>query len=217
MQKPLVVVVIPIFLSLVACAPVAPSAQPSPLPPTVPAFTVVTVTTARLVTPEPTRTMGVPYPGPSTATRTPPSSIPTLPFSLTAEWNKIEGQYVSFAYPPHWQPTLWAAEDEEGWNLGIPQVDSDNSLGFSNKVAFEEVFSNGRPRDIVAEAPVVIGNQPGIKWIRRGDNYVTYDYLTEGLAGAGTFGIHVTVAKPDMSLEQQLDLVVQTIIFTPPN
>lgn len=57
-----------------------------------------------------------------------------------------------------------------------------------------------------------------MKWLRGDEGYVSYDYVTAGSeaaqkGGAGSFGLHVTVAEADPELESVLDMVAASIIF----
>ncbi len=124
--------------------------------------------------------------------------------------------YVNFRVPGHWQPT--AVDLSPGsvlaeWHLGISGLEGDQVLAFS-ALPFADLSLN----DLVSERPLAIGGQPGVKWLRGGEGYVSYDYVTAGSeaaqkGGAGSFGLHVTVAEAEPELESILDMVAASIIF----
>jgi hypothetical protein len=182
---------------LASCAGPAMPATPTEAPPTpIPISPLIN-------TPMP-----MPYPG-SIPTNTPPS--PRI--MVTEGWAQTIGEYVIFDYPSSWNPVkrkLFGGAILEDWELGIPQVESDQSLGFSTVP-----FSQLQPIDTetTTETPIVIGGKAGVKWVRRGTDYISYDYYTTGYEDQGCFGVHVTLANPDEVLEQQLDHLVQTIVF----
>lgn len=132
-------------------------------------------------------------------------------------WQDITSEYVSFRVPGHWRPT--AVEPTPGsvlaeWHLGIPGLEGDQVIAFS-AVPFAELSLN----DLVSEEPLQIGGLPGVKRLRGGDGYLSYDYNSAGTeaahqAGVGSFGLHVTVAEADPELEMMLDMVAASIIFT---
>jgi hypothetical protein len=131
-------------------------------------------------------------------------------------WQDITSDYVNFRVPGTWQIT--AVEPGMGsvlaeWHLGIPGVESDQSIAF-----FAVPFAELKPDDIAAEYEILIGNEPGVKWVRRGEGYTSYDYYNAGTAdtqaaGAGSFGLHVTVPEDDPDLESILDMVAASIMF----
>jgi len=129
----------------------------------------------------------------------------------TTNWKAYSGTYVTFKYPNTWSPQkreLFGGATQEDVTLGIPAVESDQSLGFSG-VSMDAA----RPNDIVSEKGIVIGGKNGYKWIRKGDNYVSYDYITKGYQDKGSFTVHVTISKEDKTLEKQLNTLVQSITF----
>ncbi len=131
-------------------------------------------------------------------------------------WQDISSEYITFRVPGPWQPTvvtpgMGSVLDE--WYLGIPNVDSDQTIAF-----FSSTFADLKPSDLVSEDSILIGGQPGLKWIRGGESYTSYDYYTAGTEGtqelgAGSFGLHVTVDEADPELEAILDMVAMSIIF----
>jgi hypothetical protein len=138
-------------------------------------------------------------------------------FVLGDGWQDITSDYVTFRVPGTWQPTavtpgLGSVLAE--WHLGIPNVESDQSIAFS-AVPFDDL----QPGDVVDEYELFIGDDPGVKWVRRGEGYVSYDYYSPGTAvtqaaGAGSFGLHVTLPADDLELESMLDMVAASIRFT---
>jgi hypothetical protein len=97
----------------------------------------------------------------------------------------------------------------ENIKLGIPNVVSDQDLGFSG-VNYTDI----KITDSVKQTFITIGGKQGTKWLRKGNNYVSYDYYTTGITNQGSFGVHVTVSVEDKNLENQLDLLVASIRFT---
>jgi hypothetical protein len=103
-------------------------------------------------------------------------------FNMDDGWQDVTSDYVSFRVPGTWQPT--AVDPGMGsvlaeWHLGIPGVESDQSIAF-----FAVPFAALQPDDVVAEYELLIGDEPGMKWMRRGEglksviNYVAfYVYL----------------------------------------
>ncbi|MAT99812.1 MAG: hypothetical protein CL608_21945 [Anaerolineaceae bacterium] len=131
-------------------------------------------------------------------------------------WQDVISDYVTFRVPNAWQIT--AVDPGMGsvlaeWHLGIPGVESDQNIAF-----FTVQFADLQPDDVVAEYELLIGDEPGMKWVRRGEGYTSYDYYTAGTtgtqaAGAGSFGLHVTVPADDPDLEPVLDMVAASILF----
>jgi len=131
-------------------------------------------------------------------------------------WQDVTSDFVSFRVPKYWQPTFSSPGGGSvlaEWNLGIPGLESDQTAAF-----FVIPFAELQPSDITSAQGFEIGGQPGMKWVRGGIGYVSYDYYTAGTngtqkAGAGSFGIHVTVAEADPELEANLDMVAASILF----
>ncbi len=126
-------------------------------------------------------------------------------------WKAVTGEYVSFRVPIEWDVkavTPGGGSVLEEWNLGIPGVESDQTLAF-----FAIAFDALQPPDLESETPFEIGGQPGAKWVRSGQGYVSYDYYTAGIAGAGSFGIHVTVPVADADLESMMDMLAASVTF----
>jgi hypothetical protein len=149
-----------------------------------------------------------PFPVTATVATT---SLPVTATPQAIAWKKIIGKYVTFECPPTWNPTpapLFGGSVLEDWRLGISNVESDQDLGFS-AVSSQQ----GRPNDIVSEKQITIGGKTGFKWIRSGNNYVSYNYITTGQNNQGSFSVHVTVAQADSALEAMLDRLVQSIVF----
>ncbi|MCG3206858.1 MAG: hypothetical protein FOGNACKC_00457 [Anaerolineae bacterium] len=131
-----------------------------------------------------------------------------------AGWQTVTGEHVSFRLPPAWRPT--AVEPGmgsvlESWTLGIPGVETDQDISF-----FAAPLEQIQPTDSISEYPFIIGGRPGVKWVRAGAGYFSYDYYTGGGADAGSFGLHVTVADETPELEAELDMVASTISFITP-
>jgi hypothetical protein len=137
-------------------------------------------------------------------------------FNMGDGWQDITSDYVSFRVPGTWQPT--AVDPGMGsvlaeWHLGIPGMESDQSIAF-----FVVPFAALQPDDVVAEYELLIGDEAGVKWMRHGEGYTSYDYYTAGTAGtqaagANSFGLHVTVPADDSDLESILDMVAASIRF----
>lgn len=126
-------------------------------------------------------------------------------------WRPVTGKYVSFRVPIEWEVTAVAPGGGsmlEEWHLGIPGVETDQVVAFF-AVAIEAL----QPPDLESKIPFEIGGQPGEKWVRSGQGYVSYDYYTTGIAGAGSFGIHVTVPGHDRNLEAQMDKLAASVTF----
>lgn len=141
-----------------------------------------------------------------------PSATSSPSVTATPEWQSVAGVYVSFQLPPDWQPgsePVGMGSALEAWTLGIPGVESDQSLSF-----FELPFDQLEPPDLVTESAITIGGKPGAKWLRSGEGYISYDYYTTGPGDAGSFGIHVTVPAEDPELEAVLDLVAASVAFS---
>ncbi|MBE2221768.1 MAG: hypothetical protein IAF02_09520 [Anaerolineae bacterium] len=140
-------------------------------------------------------------------------------FFMGDGWQDITSEWVTFRVPGDWQ--LTAVTPGMGsvladWYLGIPGVENDQSIAF-----FVPPFDQLMPDDVISEQPFAIGGQPGTKWVRGDEGYTSYDYYTAGTAdtqaaGAGSFGLHVTVAEADPELESMLDMVAASIQFLPP-
>lgn len=132
-------------------------------------------------------------------------------FVVDDGWQAVTGEYVSFRVPDTWQPTAVTpgmGSVLEEWNLGVPGVESDQTLAF-----FTVAFDLLQPTDLESETPFEIGGQPGAKWMRSGQGYVSYDYYTTGIAGAGSFGIHITVPEADAALEAAMDMLAASVTF----
>lgn len=131
--------------------------------------------------------------------------------TLGAPTQTIVGEFVTFDVPQSWNPTkrsLAPGAMLEDWQLGIPGVTSDQALGFS-AVAFNQL----RPNDVISETPIIVGGKHGVKWIRQGTNYVSYDYYAPGRGEQGSFGVHVTLSHKNAEIERQLDQLVASIVF----
>ncbi len=143
-----------------------------------------------------------------------PTSTPSQSPSSdeTATWKTYTGRYIAFKYPNTWTPSenpLGQGAIKESLRLGIPNVQSDQDLGFSSLES-----DIGKPKDTVSEKDIRIGGKDGFKWIRKGAIYVSYDYYIKGDDPTlGLFGVHVTVGKEDSNLESQLDKLITTIQF----
>lgn len=127
----------------------------------------------------------------------------------TANLKTYSGQYVIFQYPSDWNPQKtqpFGGGVLETVNLGIPGVNSDQDLGFSEVAPY-------KPSDAISEQSITIGGKSGFKWIRKGQGYVSYDYDTKGYQDKGGFSVHVTVASENKTLETQLDQLVASLTF----
>lgn len=131
-------------------------------------------------------------------------------------WQGVAGRFVSFRVPSDWQPTAVGSGGGavlEAWHLGVPGVETDQDIAFFS-IPFEALM----PNDLIETIPFEIGGQPGKKWVRSGTGYVSYDYYTAGTAatqaaGAGSFGIHITVPRADPELEALMDMLAASVIF----
>ncbi len=162
-------------------------------------------------TPQPQNTNAKPTNNKTTNPTDSPVTTPIPQSKENTNWKTFTGSYVTFRYPDTWSPqreTPFGGQILEAIKLGIPGVESDQSLSFS-QVNVEDA----RPDDIISESQLVIGGKDGYKWIRKGENYVSYDYITTGYNNNGSFSVHVTVPKEDKNLERQLDTLVQSITF----
>ncbi len=129
----------------------------------------------------------------------------------TANWKTYLGEYVSFKYPPDWKmekTALFGGAVKENLDLGIPGVESDQVLGFSG-VSLNDV----KPDDVVREQRIRIGGREGFKWLRKGEDYISYDYVSKGYTSDESFEVHVTVEREDKDLEGKLDKLVESISF----
>lgn len=140
-----------------------------------------------------------------------------VPSSLevpATKYNLFTAKYVRFEYPSTWNPVnvteLPPGTKDEAIMLGIPGAVSDQMMNFS-----ELPFASIQPNDIETTTDIDISGKAGKKWIRSGDGYVAYDYYTEA-PGNGSFGIHVTLAEKDATIEADLDHLVSTLQFQVP-
>lgn len=132
-------------------------------------------------------------------------------FFSSDNWKDVIGEHVSFRVPVGWNPKAispGSGSVHEHWHLGIPGVEADQEVAF-----FSIAFDLLQPPDLESETPIEIGGQPGEKWLRSGRGYVSYDYYTTGVAGAGSFGIHVTVPEADPELEALMDMLAASVTF----
>ena len=142
-----------------------------------------------------------------------PTETPTGEVGET--WVRIVGNRVTFESPAEWHPTRSEPADSlgEGWQLGIPKA-KHASLGFG-AAGLERL----RPADVLLlhESTISLGGKPGFKWIRLaqvGGSQIVYEYYTTGHNNQGIFGLGVVLAEPDPVIEQQLDRLAQTVVFT---
>jgi hypothetical protein len=129
----------------------------------------------------------------------------------TANWPRLNGAAVSFAYPRTWEPTLNNLAGDavvEEYRLGIPNEVNEQILGFSS-VPFGDIV----PPEPTQTSQITIGGQPGVKRVRQGPNYIIYEYCTSGYGGHGSFCVRVLLAASSPMIELQLDRLVQTIVF----
>lgn len=142
-----------------------------------------------------------------------PSSTPTSSPNPTATWKTYKDQYIAFQYPNNWNPKtqiLCCGAVLETVNLGVPGVSEDQTLSFGTP-DIKDIKGN----DVVSETRITIASLPGYKWIRKGNNYTSYDYCTQGhYKDAGSFCLHFTSASDDKILEGQLDNLSNSIKFT---
>lgn len=130
------------------------------------------------------------------------------------KYNLFTAKFVRFEYPTTWNPVnltdLPPGTVQEAIRLGIPGNVSDQMMSFT-----ELPFASIQPNDVLTETPIDISGKSGKKWVRTGDGYTAYDYYTEA-PGNGSFGIHVTLAEADPTIEADLDHVVRTLQFQVP-
>jgi hypothetical protein len=137
--------------------------------------------------------------------------IVTATNAIPPGWQQITGRYVTFRVPKSWSPTEvepFGGGILEDWRLGIPGLESDQGLGFSS-VDFEQL----RPSDAISQVAFTLGGKAGVKYLRSGENGVSYDYDTVGHDDQGSFGIHVSIARFDPELEQDLDRLARSVVF----
>ncbi len=139
------------------------------------------------------------------------SAIAEVP---ATKYNIFTAKYLRFEYPSTWNPVnlveLPPGAKDEAITLGIPGSVSDQMMSFS-----ELPFASIQPNDVETTTDIDISGKPGKKWIRSGQGYVAYDYYTEA-PGNGSFGIHVTMAAGDATVEAELDHLVSTLQFQVP-
>lgn len=129
----------------------------------------------------------------------------------TANWPRLYGEHVSFAYPRSWepQPNLLAGNAIiEEYRLGIPNLPYEQIAGFSSRV-----FGDIVPPEPTQPVQIMIGGKEGVKWVRQGPNYIIYEYCTRGLNGEGSFCVRVLLPDSNPMIELQLDRLIQTLVF----
>lgn len=131
-------------------------------------------------------------------------------------WRAYEGDYIRFRVPAAWQPLplpTGLGSVLEEWFLGIPGHDSDQTMAF-----YVMPITALTPNDIVRQETFCVAGQSGVKWVRAGEGYVSYDYYAPGTAatedaGAASFGLHVNVPVASRELEETLDGLATAIEF----
>jgi hypothetical protein len=136
--------------------------------------------------------------------------------ALSPGWITVQGNLVSFQVPSKWNatPSLPGDEsNEEGWLLDIPDADH-ASISFSG--AGLERFHP--PSELlISEELITIGTQPGFKWVRfasTAKDQIVYEYMTTGPSGKGIFGLSVVMQAQDPEIEQLLDQLIESVIFS---
>lgn len=133
--------------------------------------------------------------------------LSTFKFTSQTNLKTYTGKYLTFSYPSNWNPSerdLFGGAIYENINIGIPGINSDQDIGFSSVDPY-------KPNDAVSQTAVTMSGLQGTKYLRKGHNYVSYDYYVK--TKYGTFSIHVTSGSEDKSLESQLDLLAQSVQF----
>ena len=122
-------------------------------------------------------------------------------------WETYIGQTFSFQYPSTWKPQpiqSGIGSGAEVINLGIPEVDSEQTIGFTS---FTEL---NKPADIMEEGVVYLDDAQGTKWIRKAGDMISYEYYVNR---NGVFGIHVNLPEENIALEKQLDYLITSVYF----
>lgn len=142
------------------------------------------------------------------------TTVPSLQVSITpitTSHKLYSGNYVTFSYPAAWSPKVGyvgGGSTLENVTLGIPNVLGDQTMSFS-----DVSVSEAKPKDVVKETAIIMGGKKGFKWLRKGTNYTSYDYITPGYQNKGSFSIHVTLSKEDTTIETLLDALSQSVVF----
>lgn len=133
-------------------------------------------------------------------------------YEVPADWEEYKGETINFYHPSEWEP-----EEREPFNgaviedvvLNIPDA-TDNSLYYS-EVPYDMI----KPDDIATEDSLDINNRRWVKWVREGENYVSYDYYTNEVPNKDvkSFALHVTMKEQDKILEDNLVKLINTIEF----
>lgn len=161
-------------------------------------------------------------PKPSTPiTSQTPQPTPSPTPDPTANWKIYTGKYVTFEYPPEWNPVeqeLCCGAMLEDIKLNIPGVTSDQSIGFGSGP-----FSDLKINDAIREEKILIDGKLGTKNVRSGNitnvqgkvfqKYFVYDYCTSGPKNIGSFCLHIDSGQKNNDLEKQLDKVNSSILF----
>ncbi len=137
-------------------------------------------------------------------------------YQVPADWEQYDGQTINFYHPAEWKP-----EEREPFNgsviedvvLNIPEA-TDNSLYYS-----EVPYDMLKPDDIASEDMLDINDRKWIKWVREGEDYVSYDYYTNEVPNKDvrSFAVHVTIKEEDKDLEEDLVKLINTIEFVEDN
>lgn len=133
--------------------------------------------------------------------------------SDSSDWVEYAGETIKFRYPEKWRPestTPFGGAVVEQIKLNIPGASDDN---VSYTVTSMDMI---KPNDIVEEDDIEINDRSWRKWVRKGENYVSYDiYTKDGLniSEAESFGIHVTLEEESKEIEEELITLTFTIEF----
>lgn len=133
--------------------------------------------------------------------------------SDSSDWVDYSGKTIMFRYPEQWKPestTPFGGAVVEQIKLNIPGASDDN---VSYTVTSMDMI---KPDDIVEEDDIVINDRSWKKWVRKGENYVSYDIYTKddlNVSEAESFGIHVTLEEENKEIEEELITLTSTIEF----
>lgn len=133
--------------------------------------------------------------------------------SDSSDWVDYSGETIRFRYPEQWKPestTPFGGAVVEQIKLNIPGASDDN---VSYTVTSMDMI---KPDDIVEEDDIVINDRSWKKWVRKGENYVSYDIYTKddlNVSEAESFGIHVTLEEENKEIEEELITLTSTIEF----
>ena len=131
-----------------------------------------------------------------------------------SDWKVYIGETLNFYYPEKWQPEErepFGGATIEDVVLNIPEA-TDNSISYS-----VTPYDLLKPEDVVEEEELFINDRKWTKWVREGEEYISYDFYTKDHLRsneAESFGVHVTVSERNIELEQELLFLINSIEFS---